>query len=130
MKGTLLPFNADLLFDLNHVVTSTFPPHAEVGSEMLMESLSTGAGSQSPRGSCSVRSAIAPFPLHLRVAGVYTPVSKAEETNTAQPRAGKARLSSPPSPAPSSIKQQYSNINVPFLFAVTCCDYSDFSYSN
>ena len=32
--------------------------------------------------------------------------------------------------APVSIKQQYSNINVPFLFAVTCCDYSDFSYSN
>lgn len=123
-------FNADLPLHLNHGVASPFPPRVKVGSETLMESLSTGAGSQSPRGACFVRSAVTPFPLNLRVARVYVPSHKAKEVNTARPRAGKACLSSPPSPAPSSIKQQYSNINVPFLFAVTCCGYSDFSYSN
>ena len=119
-----------VLMHLNHGVASPFPPRVKVGSETLMESLSTGAGSQSPRGACFVRSAVTPFPLNLRVARVYVPSHKAKEVNTARPRAGKACLSSPPSPAPSSIKQQYSNINVPFLFAVTCCGYSDFSYSN
>lgn len=53
-------FNADLPLHLNHGVASPFPPRVKVGSETLMESLSTGAGSQSPRGACFV-----PLPSRL-----------------------------------------------------------------
>lgn len=71
------------------------------------------------------------FPLDLRVAEMYFLLYKVKETrNTTRPRAQKPCLPSLLQLAPLSVKQQYSNINVPFLFAVTCCDNGDFSYSN
>jgi hypothetical protein len=71
------------------------------------------------------------LPCGMGIAWVYSPLYKAQERrNTTLPGAQEAQPPSSLQPAPVSIKQQCFNINVPSLFAVTRCDYGDFSYRN
>lgn len=131
MKGAhFCHFNADLLLDLSHVVASTAPPRVKVGSEALVESLSTEAGSQSPRG--GVLFVLCPRPFSFEPEGCWSVRSTVQgQGHRHSPALCWEGLPFFSTVAGSlSIKQQYSNISVPSLFAVTCCDYSDFSYSN
>lgn len=78
-------------------------------------------------------------PLHLALPKAFFSLQHEYTLHCMRPRKKKTppclALRSPVSPsplqpAPVSIKQQCFNINVPSLFAVTRCDYGDFSYRN